>query len=198
MERIGRGRVGVGEVGKAETKIGEQDFVVDGGVNAPESSLDGLGLASRAARVLLAGLVEPGLHAGLPVLAEMVAVEDVAAEQERRVSCRSCPSLPFRTSRTNLARNPLLDTQGQQGSSTKAGHHLTLLWKVGSESTARNPGPLRKLSLRGESRVREPQLFRLGFTPTSFFSLASPFSFSFQEGPENAWVRPYPLSRSPL
>jgi len=41
-----------------------------------ESSLDGLCLAMEAARVLLAGLIEPGLDTGLPILAEMIPVEN--------------------------------------------------------------------------------------------------------------------------
>lgn len=47
---------------------------------SPESGLGGLGDTGGAARVLLAGLVEPGLHARLPILAEMVAVEDCVRE----------------------------------------------------------------------------------------------------------------------
>lgn len=48
-----------------------------------ESSLDGLGLAMEAARVLLAGLVEPGLHTGLPILAEVVPVENAVLSRKR-------------------------------------------------------------------------------------------------------------------
>lgn len=44
--------------------------------HAPETGLGGLCLASDAARVLLARLVEPSLDTRLPVLAEVVAVED--------------------------------------------------------------------------------------------------------------------------
>jgi hypothetical protein len=59
-------------------------------MHAPESGLDGLGLASSTAGVLLASLVEPGLDARLPVLAEMVAVEDAVDRMMRTVSicCR--------------------------------------------------------------------------------------------------------------
>jgi hypothetical protein len=46
-----------------------------------ESGLDCLGLTVKAARVLLAGLVEPGLHTGLPVLAEVVPVENAVYTQ---------------------------------------------------------------------------------------------------------------------
>merc|ERR1719359_1183289 len=46
-------------------------------LNRAEAGLGSLGLACDAARVLLARLVEPRLDARLPVLAEVVAVEDV-------------------------------------------------------------------------------------------------------------------------
>lgn len=55
----------------------------------PESSLDSLRLTGVSAGVLLSGLVKPGLHSRLPVLAEMIPVEDVAiggkGEVPRRV-----------------------------------------------------------------------------------------------------------------
>lgn len=48
--------------------------------SSPQSGLGGLGLASDTARVLLAGLVEPGLDARLPILAEMVTVKNADEE----------------------------------------------------------------------------------------------------------------------
>lgn len=56
----------------------------DGGAQVLEwadAENGGLGLASAAPAELAAGLVEPGLDAALPVLAEMVAVEDVVVRE---------------------------------------------------------------------------------------------------------------------
>lgn len=55
------------------------------GRHAPEACLGGLGLAGDTARVLAARLVEPSLDTRLPVLAEVVAVED-AVRRVARVS----------------------------------------------------------------------------------------------------------------
>lgn len=47
------------------------------GLRLPESSLGGLDLTSSSTGVLLSRLVKPGLDSGLPILAEMIAVENV-------------------------------------------------------------------------------------------------------------------------
>lgn len=57
------------------------------GCHAPETGLGGLCLASDAARVLLARLVEPSLDTRLPVLAEVVAVEDAVRVCISRLAC---------------------------------------------------------------------------------------------------------------
>lgn len=53
-------------------------------LSGTESCLDGLCLSVKAARVLLAGLIEPGLHTGLPVLAEVVPVENAVVQNKKK------------------------------------------------------------------------------------------------------------------
>lgn len=77
---------GLLELSKSEsTSLADLDVVSDGGrtdgraekLERTHTELGGLGGASLAAAEFAPGLVEPGAHAALPVLAEVVRVEDV-------------------------------------------------------------------------------------------------------------------------